>query len=258
MKRTERHHLKANPLAHTMTQLRERLQAARRSMQIGVAAVLGVALVVAGVFGWQRWTSARASERLADAFAILDAPVVPPTSPPAEVSEAAAPAAPPPPGSYPSVTAKLEAAVPKLLEVADAYPSNAQGITARYEAAAALSRLGKTEEANQQYQKIIDEAGDEIYGRTARLGLAESYIASKQYDRAIELLETESKETDGDMPLDAILMRLGQVYQFAGKQTEALATFTRLVEQFPASQYVAAAERELAALRVSGSPSTGN
>ena len=67
---------------------------------------------------------------LAEALVVLEAPVVPP-APPAAAGQ---PAPPPTPGSYPTERAKLEAALPKLLAAADAYPSTPAGLSARYQA----------------------------------------------------------------------------------------------------------------------------
>jgi outer membrane protein assembly factor BamD (BamD/ComL family) len=51
------------------------------------------------------------------------------------------------------------------------------------------------------------------------------------------------------MPTDAVLMQLGRAYLAAGKKTEARQTFTRIVDEFPDSQYVPDARRELDSLK---------
>lgn len=246
MKRTERHHLKENPLAISVRQLQERWRTERRTLIQVLAAAVVLIVVVGGYFGWRQWQQSQAGERLAEALSVLDAPVVPA---PAEPVEGSAPPAPPPEGSYPSLAAKLEAAVPGLLEVADTYPSRQAGILARFEAAAALAALGRTDEASQHYQRVIDAAGDGIYGQMARLGLADTHVRGGDYDRAIEVLEREAARGETDVPVDAVLMRLGETYRLAGKPAEARAVFNRIVEEFPTSPYQAAAEREAEALR---------
>src|SRR4030095_13815829 len=173
MKGIERHKLKENDFARTVAHARDALET-RRS-EFGVIALVA-ALVVAAALGYYWWRSSRnaaADTMLANAVAIYDAPVVP-VAPPA-------PGSPPPvpqPGTYPTEQAKLQAALPKFTEAADAYPSTAQGIAARYHAAGILAGLGRFAEAEQRYQEVASKAGqNSIYGRTARLGLAHASVA---------------------------------------------------------------------------------
>ena len=235
MKRTERHHLKEDPLA---VRLRALQDSARGSRWAVLAAAVVVGLVLGGAFlGWQQWRSSRAGELLAAAMAIVDAPVVP-----ADVGESASGA---PAGAYPSEAAKLETAVPRLLEAAEAYPSLPPGIVARYQAAVALGTLGRTVEAGEQYRQLIELAGDGIYGRMARLGRAETHLQAGEYADAITLLEAESQVANSEFPVDAVLMRLGQSYQLADQSVEATLAFQRLVDEFPASGYRFEAENAL-------------
>jgi predicted negative regulator of RcsB-dependent stress response len=231
MKRTERHHLKEDPLA---VRLRVMLDSTRggRSAAL-VAAVVGGLLVGGAIFGWQQWRTTRAGELLASAMAIVDAPVVP-----ADAGET-------PAGAYPSEAAKLETAVPRLLAAADAYPGLPQGIAARYQAAVALGTLGRTAEAGAQFSQLMEIAGDGIYGRMARLGRAETHLQAGEYADAIALLEAETRTAGAEFPVDAVLMRLGQSYQLADQPAEATLAFQRLVDEFPASGYRFDAEREL-------------
>ncbi len=236
MKRTERHHLKEDPLA---VRLRAVLDSTHGGRWAVIAAAVAVGLVVGGtVFGWQQWRTSRASELLASAMAIVDAPVAP-----SDAGQAAAAGT--PAGAYPSEAAKLETAVPRLLEAADAYPGLPQGIAARYQAAVALGTLGRTGEAADQYHRLIELAGDGIYGRMARLGRAETHLEAGEYAAAIVLLEAESRSVDVEFPVDAVLMRLGQSYRLADQPSEAALAFRRLVDEFPASGYRFDAEREL-------------
>ena len=241
MKRAERHHLKEDPLA---VRLRVMLDSTRggRWTPVVAAAVVGL-LVGAAVLGWQQWRTLQAGELLASAMAIVDAQVVP--------ADAAQPAAGTPAAGFPSEAAKLETAVPRLLDVAEAYPSLAQGIAARYQAAVALGALGRTTEAGEQYQRLIELAGEDIYGRMARLGRAETHLQAGEHADAIALLEAESRTANADFPVDAVLMRLGQSYQLADRPAEATLAFQRLVDEFPASGYRLDAERELDRLAAS-------
>ena len=278
MRRSERHHLKANELATAVLGLRDRLSGSTRGLLIGIAIGLGVLVV----FGGYSWSAARtvsqAGALLADALVLADAPVVPPPPPPSiepvvpaadtatadttDSTETTEPAAPPepepapfvqPPGTYPTVESKMSAALPKLVEAADAYPDTQPGITARYRAAAALAALGRHDEAADQYQQVIARAGTGVYGRMAKLGLADVQMARGAYEEAIALLEQSSGvDAEADLPVDGVLMRLGHAYSLAGRSGEARATFQRVMDDFPASIYFDNALRELESLQAEG------
>ena len=250
MKRSERHHLKENPLATFLSELSETNWVNTRAVT-GAAVVVGALVIAGAVFGWQQYRSSRASALLASAMAIVDAPVAATDSASGPESSAGAAL----PGEFPSVAAKLETAVPQLLEAADAYPGFSQGIAARYQAAVALGVLGRTEEADTQYQQVMELDGDGLYARMARLGRAEARLATGDHDGAIALLAEASAASatdDAGLPRDALLMRLGQVYALAGQSAEAATTFRQLIDEFPASAYRFEAQRELDTLPLPG------
>ncbi len=79
----------------------------------------------------------------------------------------------------------------------------------------------------------------------AKLGIATLQIQAKKYDQAIAALQTLSQRADADVPVDAVLMQLGEAYQRAGRTPDALKTFTRVVDEFPQSPYLQDARRRL-------------
>ncbi len=242
MKRSERHHLKDNPLATFVSELTETDWVNTRSVT-GAALVVGALVIAGAVFGWQQYRSSQASALLATAMAIVDAPVISQDAT-GETAEGGLPAT----AEFPSVAAKLETAVPRLLEAADAYPSLSPGIAARYQAAAALGTLGRSDEADAQYQRVIELAGEGMYGHMARLGRAEALLDTGDHDGAIALLAEASAASvtdDAGLPRDALLMRLGQAYALAGQAAEAASTFRQLIDEFPTSGYRFEAQREL-------------
>jgi TolA-binding protein len=240
MKSTERHKLKENEFARTVTHAREVVEARKRDIGLITTVVAVLIAVVAGYLWWQQSRNATASEGLAAAMAIHEAPVVPIPAP--------APGSPAPvqqPGTYPTEKAKLEAALPKFIEAADRYPSTGPGIAARYQAASILATLGRYPEAEQRYQEVVDKAGNSIYRRTARLGLADVQVAQGKYDSAINIYTEMSREPNSQIPIDSVLMQLGRAYARAGRKEEAAGAFNRIVNEFPESSYVADARREL-------------
>ena len=249
MKRTERHHLKENELAHSIAAAREFVEPRKR--QIGLAAFVLVLLVIValGLVIMRQRTASRAHDLLAEAMVVLDAQVIPktPTDP---TSPTPPPAAMQGSGTYETEEAKLQAAVPKLRAAADAYPDTEPGITARYHLAGTLAVLGKHQEAAQAYDEVVKRAGDDdLYGRMARLGKAEEQARAGQLDAAIATYKELADRKDGDLPADAILMHLAKAYAAAGKKDEAQKTFTKIVDEHPESPYAAEARQELEALK---------
>jgi TolA-binding protein len=238
MKRTERHHLKENEFAEWLLGAKTWYEANSKTVTyVGVAAVLALVAVM-GTMAYRQWSAGKASSALAEALVIAEAPVLPPA--PGEAGK-------PPvqrPGTYPTDRARLEAALPKLMAVAEAYPGSDAGIMARYRAAAALGAVGRIQEGIQRYKEVV-EKGKGAYLVMARLGIGEAHLMAGQFDQAIaSFKEIESLKSE-DAPADGILMQLGRAYQLAGKGDDAKKTFKRVVDEFPQSPYAPAARREL-------------
>lgn len=237
MKRTERHHLKENDIAEWLIGAKAWYEAnAKLVSYVGIAAALALVAVM-GTMAYRQMNAGKASSALAEALAIAEAPVLPPA--PAEAGK-------PPvqrPGTYPTDRARLDAALPKLLEVAEAYPGSDAGIMARYRAAAALVAVGRTQEGVQRYKEVV-EKGHGAYQAMARLGIAEAQVMAGQFDQAIaSFKEVESLKSE-DVPVDGVLMQLARVYQLAGKTEDAKKTYKRVADEFPLSPYAPAARRE--------------
>jgi TolA-binding protein len=243
MKRSERQHLKENELAASVAVMREQFDRYRKPIIAGAVAIVVVAVVVGGYMWWKHRSDNASRAMLAEAIAVQEAPVTPPTPPPAEGQTTPASTPVPEPGSFPNEQAKLNAALPMFVAVADKYPSTSAGIAARYQAAACLVELGRPKEAIERYQEVIERDPDGIYGDMARFGLGEAHMQAGQYDAAIaEFRELSNKTT---VPRDAALMQLGRAYAKAGKKAEAEQTFKKIMDEFPQSQYAQVAKREI-------------
>lgn len=246
MKRSERHHLKENELAISLRKARTVAEQHRREITLATIVVLVAIAAGVGYLVWQHRINSQAEERLAAALAIAEAPVVPPAPP----SPTATPAPPPTPGSYPTDRARLEAALPKFLAAADAYPSRPAGIAARYHAASALAGLGRTSESIARYDEVIARAGEGIYGQMARLGKADTLVLAGKHDDGITIYRDLAARKDSGLPIDAVLMQLARTYAASGKTTEARDTYNRIVDQYPESSYAAEARQQLQSLNL--------
>ena len=237
MKRTERHHLKENEFAEWLLGAKNWYEANSKTVGfIGIAAAL-VLVAVMGTMAFRQMNAGKASSALAEALTVAEAPVIPPAS--AEAGK-------PPvqrPGTFPTDRARLEAALPKLLAVAEAYPGSDAGTMARYRAAAALVAIGRAQEGIQRYKEVVDR-GKGAYQAMARMGIAEAQLISGQFEQAIASFKVVESLKSDEVPLDGILMQLARAYQLAGKTDDAKKTFKRVVDEFPQSPYAPAARQE--------------
>jgi tetratricopeptide (TPR) repeat protein len=239
MKRTERHHLKENELAQLARNAQQVIEE-RRSQATMFVVVGGVILAaVLGYFAWRNSVQGRAHALLADALIVETGRVGPPP----------APGTPSQGLVFPTERDKYQAALVKFKAVADQYPSTDAGQFARYREATTHMALGDTKAALDAYQMVIDRAGDHLYGQMARLGQAQAQARSGQFDPAINTFKELSQNKEGTLPVDGILMQLGQTYLEAGKLTDAQQTFNRIVEEFPTSPFASDARRELDTLK---------
>lgn len=245
MKSTERHRLKENEFAHSVARAREVVAERRRELTTTIVLAVAAVVLVGGFFAWRANRNSKATNLLASALAVAEAPVVTPPPP--------APGSPPPvqqPGTFRTERERLEASLPRLQQAADSYPNTDPGITARYRLAGSLAELGRYSEAEQRYQEVIAKAGrSSIYNRTARLGLADAQLAQRKYDAAIATYKELSTDTQSQLPLDGVLMQLGRAAMQAGKNDEATRAFTRIVNEFPQSLYIPEAKEKLSELK---------
>lgn len=241
MKRTERHHLKENEVAAWVLGLRHQYQANKNVILWGGLAILILAGAVLGTMAWRSMSGGRADAMLAEAMTVAEAPVTPPTA--GEAGKLPVQ----PAGTYPSERVKLEAALPRFLAAADAFPLSEPGLIARYRAAATLVALGRTEEGIKRYRDVADKATGVVQAM-ARLGVADAQLSDGKYDEAVKGLKAMMDQKSADVPADGVLMQLGRAYRLAGKNSDAKLSFQRLVDEFPQSVYAAEAKRELESL----------
>jgi TolA-binding protein len=238
MKAKERHHLKQNEFAQTTLRVANTLNENRS--RFGLIALTALVLIgaIGGYFALQRSRADRAGALLGVAIATSQSPISPPSTLPGAQQA---------PGTFPSEKARSEAALKAFQEVSAAYPSTPPALTASYHAAGELMDLGRLQEAEAEYNKVI-AAGSSVYGPVARLGLAQAKLAARRYDEAAKLFTDLSGERDGALPVDGVLMQLADACVKAGKPQDARAAYKRVVDEFSNSVYAANAKQQLATL----------
>lgn len=238
MKRTERHHLKENEVAEWVLTLRDQYEANKTTILYGGLALVILGVAVFGTLAWRSMSGGRANTLLAEAMTVAEAPVTPPVA----GETGALPVQ--PGGTFPSDRSRLEAALPKFLAAADAYPGSEAGLMARYRAASTLVSLGRVDEGIQRYREVSEKATGVIQSM-ARLGIADAQLAAGKVEDAVTGLKTLAEQPAADVPVDGVLMQLGRAYRLAGKEAEARKAFQRLVDEFPQSVYAGQARREM-------------
>lgn len=236
MKAGERHHLKTNEFAVRLARATELAATHRDRIKIAVLAILVVILGVVG-YSWYRGnTTDKAEALLGAAMTIYQAPIVPaPTVPGATQQE----------GTYPTETARSEAALASFQKIIEDYPSTSAAVAARYHRACALMALGRLDEAGQGFQAAAEAAGSSVFGPMSKMGHASALVAAKQFDKGLPIFEALAADRDGILPVDGVLMQLARAYAEAGKTAEARTAYKRVVDEFPESNYVGQARQEM-------------
>ncbi len=247
MKTSERRRLKGNELASAIGQAQGWMTEHRSTIMATLAAIVVVGGAVGAFAAFRSNTDSKARTMLAEAMVIEEARVMPPAPPAGTTTDANALGG-QLPGTYPTDKARLDAALPKFMAAADAYPTNDAGITARYHAAGTLVALGRFDEAAKQYDQVMS-SGSSMIARMARLGKAEAQIRAGQYDPALATLKALSEQKDSGLPPDAVLMELARGYRLAGKVEDARKTLNQIVEQHADSPFATEAKTELEKLK---------
>lgn len=245
MKTSQRHHLKENDLATALRRAADITERHQRNIGLAIGVVVLLAIAIGGFFFWRSRTETQAREMLAQAMVINEARVQAPTPATEPTATPTTPAQ--QPGTYPTQKAKLEAALPKFVATADAFPSSDAGKTARYHAASTLVSLGRFDEAIEQYDRVISDGG--LLAEMARLGKAEANVRAAKYDPAIASFKELSERTDSSIPKEAVLLELARAYKLAGKTDDARKTLNQIVEQHADSPFATEAKQELEKLQ---------
>jgi TolA-binding protein len=184
-----------------------------------------VVLVVAvAVFGWRYYwgrQNARSSAGLAAAMKIYDAPV-------AGSGQQAMPGE----QTFPTDTAKYEAAEKALGAVAASSWHTTDGKTARYYAAVSLDHLGRYQDAV-NWLLPMSQGGGSRLSALARFELARVYDEMGKADQAVDLYQKLVKENSVFVPKPLVLLALGDHYRVKKDAKEATKYYEQVKSEFP-------------------------
>lgn len=201
------------------------------------AAVIGIVVVVAGIWGFFIWQNARedrAQARLAEAIAIFQAPVGD-----AAQLQTTQPV-------YASEEEKIAKATPILQEIVDDYGmTDAADVAKLYLARIAVSR-GDIASARPALEELAREKSSPVISAGARIALLQLEMEESPQE-AIARLEKEVADQTSVVPKDAALSLLAQAYERVNDPAKARATYQRLVNEYPDSPYAIDAQNKLMA-----------
>jgi hypothetical protein len=206
-------------------------QAHKEELRIGAGVAVVLAAVVGGVLYFQSQRARDADRAFRDALASFEAPAASELPPGAQR----------PAGTvFPDEAEKYKTAAAAFEGVARRYGSSETGVRAEYFAALARIQLGQYAEAEKGLRDV-QARGSGLDGELARLALAGLYRRSGQTDKAVEAYRGLATNPNATIPRDFALLSVAATLEDAGRWAEARATYRQLIEEFPASLYVAQA-----------------
>ena len=206
----------------------------KRMLIWGVGGVVGVALLVAGIFLWIGSRKDGANELLGKALLVDGAEVVASGANPADVVRP----------TFASESARRARAKELFAELDDRYGSTATGRVAKLYLAQIAIAENDSEKAKQLWRAFLDAEPSGALSATARVNL---YKLDREQGRGTELIGELQKMielADKPLPADVILYQLALTYEALGKSDDAKASWRRIMDEYPQSPYTADAQRE--------------
>jgi tetratricopeptide (TPR) repeat protein len=236
MRKEERHQIKRDDLRTALESAADYVAGNRRNVLVGAGVLAAAVLLAAAGRAW--WGSRQAEEarRVGDLITAANATVVSNLD---DLGNAR-------PGQQ-NFTSTEERAR-KVLDLADAIlksgSSGTAAVTAQLYRGTALADLGRTDEA----AKALDEAArldpDGIVGGTARLRLARLREAQGKPADALPVYQALAEAKQGPMPREEGLLGVARCQEALGRHDEAAATYKKLLQDFPDSEYVSEAREK--------------
>jgi outer membrane protein assembly factor BamD (BamD/ComL family) len=201
-------------------------------------AVIGLVLVLAGLYYGQKFRTASAESAFSRATEVYHAPV--------GVVLSAAPAA---GETFKTSNEKYEKAKAMFDEVAKNHGSMAAGRRARYYSALCLIELGRDKEAEDALKEIaaLRQPGA-IEPAMARLRVAELVLRNGRGKDAAAFYKALIADEASGLPKDRLLFGFAESLESAGEKLEARRAYADLVNRHPQSPYAQDARQKMDAL----------
>jgi len=229
-----RKEIKRDELATTIGSLAEILEEHRRNLGIAAAALLLLALAVAGGF----WFSHR---READSLTALAAVQK------AAAAQSAEEATPGQPGvtRYATRRQRFEEVLRLSDQVLTDHPSSHAARWASYYKAVALKELGSHDDALSEVMPLTDATQEEFMSASARVLQAQIQEAKGDLAGAAEVYAGLAALAPTHFPIEFALINQARLLDAQGRKEEALEIYRRVSQDFPESPFAGEASRHL-------------
>ena len=201
-------------------------------------AVVGLFLVLFGLYYGQKFRASGAESAFARATEVFHAEVGAPATPATGATE-----------TFKTASDKFQEAKTLFDEVARSYGSMPAGRRARYYSALCLAELGQLKEAEEALKEIAslrDPAA--IEPAMARLRIAEIVLLGGRGKEAAAFYKALIADEGSGLPKDRLLFGLAESLEAAGEKLEARRAYTDLVNRHPQSPYAQDARQKIDAL----------
>ena len=200
-------------------------------------ALLLIALAV-GFYFYRGNLRQEASEALAKAMAVYQAPIAATGAKPADPSEP----------SFPTEAARQARAKEMLEKVRGDYGStDAADIAGLYLAQIAANE-NKLDEARKIWTDFVDDHGNSLLAGETRLNLIDLDRKQGKGEQVVQNLRSMLEKSDAPLPQDVVLMELGTTLEQLKRPQEAIQSYQRIVDEFPESPYRQEAQQKITSL----------
>lgn len=201
-------------------------------------ALLGLVLVLGGLYYGQKFRAAQAESAFARATEVFHAEVGP-----------LAPSATAGGQTFKTASDKYEKAKAMFDEVASAYGSMPAGKRARYYSALCLAELGRTKDAEAALKEVAARRDPgALEPAMARLRLADLVLQDGRPKEAADFYKALIDDPASGLPKDRLLFGLAASLDAAGDRVAARRAYADVVNRHPQSPYVQDARQRMDAL----------
>lgn len=200
--------------------------------------VIGLFLVLTGLYYGQKFRVSMAESAFARASEVFHADAGTPVSPTLKTGE-----------TFKTAADKYQKARTMFDDVAKSYGSMAAGRRARYYSALCLVALGQVKEAEEVLKQIaaLRDPGA-IEPSMARLQVAELVLRDGRAKDAANFYKALIADEASGLPKDRLLFGLAESLEASGEKLEARRAYSDLVNRHPQSPYAQDARQKMDAL----------
>jgi TolA-binding protein len=235
-----------DPFLRATTQLWETLASHAQQIGMGLAVLVVVLVIYAGVTAHQRTARDEAGAALAKALVVAQRPV-------SKEEPAAGETVDPDDAPFKTDADKQSALVTALMEVRSKYPESEAGVAALVPLGDAQFKLGKLDEAKQSYEAYLAKgpAGDAVRS-LAQLGLAHVAEGKKDLAGASTAYDSLMRDAPHTFLKDVAALGKARMLEVQGQKQPAAEAYQQVKDGYPNTESSREATERLSALASQG------